>query len=102
ARLFSVLDGTGRPWEVIFVDDGSTDRSAAALQALHARDARFKAVVLSRNFGKEIAVAAGLRYASGAAAIIMDGDLQHPPETIPELVRQWEQGNEVVYAARAS
>jgi glycosyltransferase involved in cell wall biosynthesis len=102
ARLVTVLDGIARPWEVIFIDDGSSDRTAAVLQALNARDPRLKAVVLSRNFGKEIAVAAGLRYAAGAAAVVMDGDLQHPPETIPELVRKWEQGYEVVYASRAS
>jgi glycosyltransferase involved in cell wall biosynthesis len=99
-RLVPVLDGLGRPWETIFVDDGSTDGTATALLALNARDPRFKAVVLSRNFGKEIAVAAGLRYARGAAAIVMDGDLQHPPETIPALVRQWEQGYDVAYATR--
>ena len=101
-RLVAVLDGLGRPWEVIFVDDGSKDGTAEMLTALNARDPRFKAVVLSRNFGKEIAVAAGLRYATGAAAIVMDGDLQHPPESIPALVRQWEQGYEVVYATRTS
>ncbi len=101
-RLVAVLDGLGRPWEVIFVDDGSKDGTAAMLMALNARDPRFKAVVLSRNFGKEIAVAAGLRYASGAAAIVMDGDLQHPPESIPALVRQWEQGYDVVYGERSN
>lgn len=102
ARLVTALDGIGRPWEVIFIDDGSSDRTAATLQALNIRDPRLKAVLLSRNFGKEIAVAAGLRYVAGAAAVVMDGDLQHPPETIPELVRKWEEGYEVVYAARAS
>lgn len=101
-RLVSALDGLGRPWEVIFVDDGSKDGTAAMLMALNARDPRFKAIVLSRNFGKEIAVAAGLRYAVGAAAVVMDGDLQHPPETIPALVRHWEQGYEVVYGERAN
>ena len=101
-RLVAVLDGLGRPWEVIFVDDGSRDGTAAMLTALNARDPRFKAVVLSRNFGKEIAVAAGLRYAVGAAAVVMDGDLQHPPEAIPALVRQWEQGYDVVYGERSN
>lgn len=101
-RLHAVLAGLDRPWEVIFIDDGSSDGTATALAALNARDARFKAVVLSRNFGKEIAVAAGLRYVRGAAAIVMDGDLQHPPETIPVLIRQWKQGYEVVYGTRAS
>jgi len=101
-RLVAVLDGLGRPWEVIFVDDGSKDGTAGMLMALNARDPRFKAVVLSRNFGKEIAVAAGLRYANGVAAIVMDGDLQHPPESIPALVRQWEQGYDVVYGERSN
>jgi polyisoprenyl-phosphate glycosyltransferase len=101
-RLVAVLDRLGRPWEVIFVDDGSKDGTAAMLMAINARDPRFKAVVLSRNFGKEIAVAAGLRYAAGAAAVVMDGDLQHPPEAIPALVRQWEQGYDVVYGERAN
>jgi glycosyltransferase involved in cell wall biosynthesis len=101
-RLVAVLDGLGRPWEVIFVDDGSKDGTAGMLMALNARDPRFKAVVLSRNFGKEIAVAAGLRYATGTAAIVMDGDLQHPPETIPALVHQWEQGYDVVYGERSN
>ena len=101
-RLVAVLERLGRPWEVIFIDDGSRDGTAAMLTALNARDPRFKAIVLSRNFGKEIAVAAGLRYAVGAAAVVMDGDLQHPPETIPALVRQWEQGYDVVYGERSN
>ena len=100
-RLVAALDKLGRPWEVIFVDDGSSDATPAMLAALNARDSRFKAVVLSRNFGKEIAVAAGLRYATGAAAVIMDGDLQHPPEAIASFIRFWEQGYDVVYGQRS-
>ncbi len=101
-RLTTALDALGRPWEVVFVDDGSTDGTPAILTALNLRDPRYKAIVLSRNFGKEIAVAAGLRYASGAAAVIMDGDLQHPPEAIGSFVKLWEQGYEVVYGQRSS
>ena len=100
-RLGMALDRLGRTWDVIFVDDGSTDDTILALRALHARDPRFKAVSLSRNFGKEIAVAAGLRFASGDAAVVMDGDLQHPPELIAEFVAQWDRGYDIVYAQRS-
>jgi polyisoprenyl-phosphate glycosyltransferase len=100
-RLTAALAGIGRPWEVVFVDDGSSDGTASMLAMAHARDPRFKAVVLSRNFGKEIAVAAGMRYADGACVVIMDGDLQHPPEAIGSFVRLWEQGYDVVYGQRS-
>jgi polyisoprenyl-phosphate glycosyltransferase len=96
-RLAAALDVTGRPWEVVFVDDGSIDATTSVLAAVNVREPRCKAVVLSRNFGKEIAVAAGLRYAGGDCAVIMDGDLQHPPEAIASFVRFWEQGYDVVY-----
>ena len=99
-RLTPVLDGLGLDWETIFVDDGSTDGTMAVLRALNARDPRFKAVSLSRNFGKEIAAAAGLRYAGGDAAVLMDADLQHPPEVIAEFVRHWREGAEMVYGSR--
>jgi glycosyltransferase involved in cell wall biosynthesis len=101
-RLTAALGGLGRPWEVIFVDDGSGDGTAPMLMALNLRDPRYKAIVLSRNFGKEIAVAAGLRYATGAAAVVMDGDLQHPPEAVAMFVKLWEQGYDVVYGQRSS
>jgi glycosyltransferase involved in cell wall biosynthesis len=99
-RLRPVLDGLGFDWEVIFVDDGSTDCTMSVLRDLNARDARFKAVSLSRNFGKEAAAAAGLVYASGDAAVIMDADLQHPPELIEDFVRQWRLGADMVYGRR--
>jgi glycosyltransferase involved in cell wall biosynthesis len=99
-RLRPVLDGLGLDWEVIFVDDGSTDGTMAVLRSLNARDARFKAVSLSRNFGKEIAAAAGLAYASGDAAVLMDADLQHPPAVIAEFVRHWRDGADMVYGRR--
>ena len=101
-RVCGVLDGIGRPWEIVFVDDGSSDGTLAALEALNARDARIKAVSLSRNFGKEIAVAAGLRHATGDGVVIMDGDLQHPPEVIAEFVRHWDEGFAIVYGVRRS
>jgi glycosyltransferase involved in cell wall biosynthesis len=99
-RLQPVLDGLGLDWEVIFVDDGSTDGTMALLRELNARDPRFRAVSLSRNFGKEIAAAAGLSYATGDAAVLMDADLQHPPELIDDFVRHWQQGADMVYGRR--
>ena len=99
-RLRPVLEGLGLDWEVVFVDDGSTDGTLALLKALHAQDARFKALSLSRNFGKEIATAAGLSYATGDAAVLMDADLQHPPELIQEFVARWREGFDIVYGQR--
>lgn len=101
-RLRAVLDGLGQPWEVVFVDDGSTDGTLQALRQLNARDPRYKAVSLSRNFGKEVAVAAGLRFTTGDGVVVMDGDLQHPPELIPSFVAKWDDGNDIVYAQRLS
>ena len=99
-RLTLVLDRIGRPWDVLFVDDGSTDATLAELRALHGRDRRFTAISFSRNFGKEVAVAAGLKEAKGDGVVIMDGDLQHPPETIAEFVRLWDEGYDVIYGTR--
>lgn len=101
-RLRNVLDGLGQTWEVIFVDDGSRDGTLDALRQLHLRDPRYKAISLSRNFGKEIAVAAGLRFATGDGVVVMDGDLQHPPELIPDFVAKWDAGYDIVYAQRSS
>src|ERR1700674_5380693 len=89
ARLRPVLDSLELDWEVVFIDDGSTDATLATLKAMHAQDRRLKAIALSRNFGKEIAMAAGLRYARGDAAVLMDADLQHPPELISDFVKHW-------------
>ncbi len=100
AQLTPVLEATGLAWDVTFVDDGSRDRSRQVLRTLHQRDSRLKSVFLSRNFGKEIAVAAGLAYATGDAVVIMDADLQHPPEVIPEFIAQWRAGYDIVYGQR--
>jgi dolichol-phosphate mannosyltransferase len=100
-RLTRALDGAGAAaWEAILVDDGSADRSFDALRDAHARDPRVKVVRLARNFGHQVAISAGLEHASGDAVIIMDGDLQDPPELVPEFVRLWRQGWDVVYAVR--
>ena len=100
ARLRPVLERLGLDWEVIFVDDGSTDGTLALLKKLNAQDQRIKAVSLSRNFGKEIAAAAGLNDATGDAAVLMDADLQHPPELIEAFVEHWREGYDVVYGRR--
>ena len=100
ARLMPVLEATGATFEVVFVDDGSSDRTLAQLRAANVTDARIKAISLSRNFGKEIAVTAGLRTSTSEATILMDADLQHPPELIPLLIAGWRQGHDIVYGAR--
>lgn len=99
-RLRPVLESLGLDWQVIFVDDGSSDGTLAGLKALNAQDGRIKAIALSRNFGKEIAIAAGLSYVTADAAVLMDSDLQHPPEVIAQFVEQWRAGFDVVYGQR--
>lgn len=99
-RLRPVLDRTGLAWNIVFIDDGSTDGTLATLREINAADARIGAISLSRNFGKEIAVAAGLRRATGDATVIMDSDLQHPPESIPAFIDQWRQGYDVIFGRR--
>ena len=96
-RLTSVLDGLDGPWEIVLVDDGSRDGTYGLAVELHTRDERVKVVRLSRNFGHQLALSAGLDVAAGEAVITMDGDLQHPPEVIPELVAAWQAGNDIVY-----
>jgi polyisoprenyl-phosphate glycosyltransferase len=100
-RLAAVADGLDGEAEIIFVDDGSTDRSREVLKELRGRDPRVKLAFLSRNFGHQLAITAGLDLASGDAVVIMDSDLQDPPELIPELVARWREGFDVVYAVRA-
>jgi len=102
ARLGAVLDGLGMTSEIICIDDGSRDDTWSALRAAHDRDPRLKLVRLSRNFGKDIALTAGLRRAAGRAVVMMDADLQHPPELIPALVARWREGLDMVYAVRTS
>lgn len=97
-RLAATLDGLGGDWEAVLVDDGSTDGTYGLAVELHGRDPRFKVVRLSRGFGHQVALSAGLDLARGDAVVTMDGDLQHPPEVISELVARWREGDEIVYA----
>ena len=99
-RLTAVLNALQLSSEIIYVNDGSSDRSLQVMQQLHLTDSRVAVVNLSRNFGKEIALTAGLDHVRGEAAIVMDTDLQHPPEVIPSLVAKWREGYDVVYATR--
>ncbi len=86
--------------EIIFVNDGSTDRSFEILAEISREDERVKIISFSRNFGHQAAVTAGLKYAEGDAVVIMDADLQDPPEVIPEMLKEWENGYEVIYGKR--
>jgi len=98
----TALDGLDLAWNVLFVDDGSTDGTLRRLREVNAADPRFTAIAFSRNFGKDTAIAAGFRYARGDAVVLMDADLQHPPETIPAFVAEWRKGNRVVFGQRQS
>ncbi|MGD0812231.1 MAG: glycosyltransferase family 2 protein [Verrucomicrobiota bacterium] len=101
-RLTGVLSKLPYSHEIIFVNDNSPDDSCSLLKAACQADPNVKLINLSRNFGQQIATSAGLRYSSGDAVIVMDDDLQDPPEFIPELVGKWDQGNDVVYAIRTN
>lgn len=99
-KLSPVLDGCVTSWEVLFVDDGSRDDTLPRIRALAEGNPRLRAVSFSRNFGKEIAIAAGLDHAHGRAVVIIDADLQHPPETIATFVAKWREGFDMVYGQR--
>lgn len=99
-RLRESLEAITTSWEVIFVNDGSEDGSLALMKAIRARDPRFKRIDFSRNFGHQTAVSAGIDHAQGGAVVVMDGDLQDPPEVIEQLVSRWRDGFDVVYAVR--
>ncbi len=99
-RVSAVLRGMGDSFEIVYVNDGSRDASLHVLEALRARDARVALINLSRNFGKEIAMTAGLDHARGEAVVIIDADLQDPPEVIPDLAAAWREGYDMVYAQR--
>ena len=95
-----IIADTRYDWEVVFVDDGSTDNTLPIIQKAHQQDDRFSYLELSRNFGKENALMAGLDYINADAVIIMDSDLQHPLSVIPDMLEQWEKGYDDVYARR--
>lgn len=100
ARIIFVLESIGKSFEIICVNDGSKDDTMEKLKALHQKDKRVKIIDLSRNFGKEIAMSAGIDFARGKAIIPIDADLQDPPELIPDLIAKWQEGFDVVYATR--
>jgi dolichol-phosphate mannosyltransferase len=101
ASLKAHLDALKETYEIVFVDDGSTDRSRAILAAKSLDDPAVRVVALSRNFGHEMATTAGLRHARGQAVVVMDADLQDPPELIPEFLARWREGYQVVYGVRS-
>ncbi|MFW5713120.1 MAG: glycosyltransferase family 2 protein [Brevefilum sp.] len=99
-RIRDVMNQTGEAWEFILVDDGSTDGTTDAIRELAAKDKRVRSVIFARNFGHQIAVSAGIDYSRGDAVVIIDADLQDPPEVIHDLIAKWREGFEVVYAVR--
>lgn len=99
-RMVKVMDSTGEAWELVLVDDGSQDQSADMIRTLVKQDSRVRQVILARNFGHQIAVTAGLDHSRGDAIVIIDADLQDPPEVILDLIEKWREGFEVVYAVR--
>ena len=100
-RVRDVMDQTGESWELIMIDDGSQDGSTDLIRELHAQDPRVRPLIFARNFGHQIAVTAGLDYSRGDAVVIIDADLQDPPEVILDLIDKWREGFEVVYAVRS-
>src|SRR5918997_4953847 len=100
ARVTAVAEGLDGETEIVYVDDASFDGSRELLLELQAGDPRCKVIRFARNFGHQIAITAGIDHATGDATIVMDGDLQDPPEVVPELVAKWREGFDVVYAVR--
>lgn len=100
-RVKEVMDSAGEPWELILVDDGSTDGSTEKIRELAEQDKTVRPVIFARNFGHQVAITAGWDYARGDAIVIIDADLQDPPKVILELAAKWKEGYEVVYAVRS-
>jgi polyisoprenyl-phosphate glycosyltransferase len=101
-RMSAALDSTGESWEMILVNDGSRDSSGQIIRQFHAADPRIKLIDLSRNFGHQPAFTAGIHHARGDCVVLIDGDLQDPPEVIPEMVQKWKEGFQVVLGERHS
>lgn len=99
-RLKEVMEANGEPWELILVDDGSTDGSTDKIREFASKDRIIRPVIFARNFGHQVAITAGWDFARGDAVVIIDADLQDPPEVILELAKKWKEGYEVVYAVR--
>jgi dolichol-phosphate mannosyltransferase len=99
-RINEVMSSQPDPWELVLVDDGSTDGSTDLMRELSKQDVRVRPVIFARNFGHQIAVSAGMAYSRGEAVVIIDADLQDPPEVILELVAKWREGYQVVFAQR--
>jgi glycosyltransferase involved in cell wall biosynthesis len=101
-KIADILSTCESDWEIIIVDDGSTDQTYQKICQLSEAEPRIKGLALSRNFGKEAAMLAGLEYATGEAVIVMDADLQHPPGFIPEMIDKWRSGAQIVHAVKRS
>jgi glycosyltransferase involved in cell wall biosynthesis len=99
-RLKKVMDDVGESYEIIFVNDGCVDRTPAIIEGICASDPAVKLINFSRNFGHQIAITAGMDYACGRAVVVIDADLQDPPEVIPEMIKKWKEGFDVVYGKR--
>lgn len=99
-RITSVMDSTGEDWELVCINDGSKDRSMELLEQLAAQDSRVKVINFARNFGHQTAVTAGIDHAMGKAVVLIDADLQDPPELILDMIERWKAGYQVVYAVR--
>jgi dolichol-phosphate mannosyltransferase len=100
-RVKTVMDGLGEPWELVLINDGSRDNTLLGMIALHQTDPRVKIINFARNFGHQTAVTAGMDYATGQAVVLIDADLQDPPELIREMAAKWREGFQVVYGVRS-
>ncbi len=100
-RTAAAMETLGEPFEIVLINDGCRDRSPEIMREIHEQDPRVNVINFSRNFGHQLAITAGIDYAQGQAVIVIDSDLQDPPEVIPELIQSWKDGYEVVYAVRS-